>query len=120
MTPKELLFDNIDNKLLINELDKLNKLNINLIEFLRFINLHKIKQLSLINNNNNLLFIKLMLYNKYNEIPLYNYLSQIIDITKVNDQVIIDGLDNLELVDAPLELDIYYLTQYQSNEYTDL
>lgn len=112
MTPKELLFDNLDNDLLITELDKLNKLNINLIEFLRFINLHKIK-LSLINNNNNLLFIKLMLYNKYNEIPLYNYLSQIIDISKVNEQVIIDGL-NINLVDAPLELDIYYLKLYQS------
>jgi len=97
---------------LIEIFDNLETLRVNLEEFLRYINLHRIRD-NLIEQNHDLLFIKKMLYNKYNEIPLETILGLMIDINKVDAKTIIQGLKDIVLINCDVNIDIYYLKYIQ-------
>jgi hypothetical protein len=100
--------DNIDE--LIVELDNIKKFNdlidIDIITFIRFLIIHQL-ELDINNNNHNLLFMKKMLYYKYKEIPIYNYLTLLVNKDFINDTVIINGLSDTNNI--ALKLDNYYL-----------
>jgi GTP-binding protein EngB required for normal cell division len=101
---------------LLTKLSELNNLNIDLTQLLIFINLYKIKD-DFYNNNFNMLFIKKMLYQKYEELPLQNYINILISgqYQKIDQNIIIQGLSNKFLCDLPLGLDLYYLTYINQN-----
>ena len=106
-------YDNeYDENNLIEIFDNLETLRVNLEEFLRYINLHRIRD-NLIEQNHDLLFIKKMLYNKYNEIPLETTLGLMIDINKVDAKTIIQGLKDIVLINCDVNIDIYYLKYIQ-------
>jgi hypothetical protein len=59
-----------------------------------------------------------MLYQKYNEIPLQNYLSLIlssISYLKISHDVIIKGLNEEALSKKELKIDLYYLNYLSTN-----
>ena len=88
-------------------IDIMNKVKIqeNINKLLRFILIYNIK-----NNSDNiaLLYIKKMLYQKYNEIPVLNYISQILYGKEADELIFINGFDVSEY-EKELQLDLYYL-----------
>ena len=112
---KQTISNNFDDCEIIKMFDSLNELNVKIINLLRFILLNKCK-IDITNKNNDLLFSKKMLYQKYNEIPLQNYLSLILSSRvshdSISESIIINGLD--ETIEG-LKLDLYYLHYISRN-----
>jgi GTP-binding protein EngB required for normal cell division len=98
---------------LIEVLDKCSEKDVNLSELLRFLIMN---QLHCINNNNSL-FIKKMLYRRYGEIIISEYILREFDNSSPFDKFV-KGLTKEDLNSPEHKLDIYYLDyERQHNEY---
>jgi len=103
--------DNENYNNLIELLDDLKNMNINILELLRFILIFKHKYES---TNYNLLFCKKMLYQQYNEIPIYNYISHLLNNAVVDEYIFIYDYNNI-LDKNDILLETYYLN-YLTNK----
>jgi hypothetical protein len=98
---------------LIEFLDKCCDIDVNLSELLRFLIMN---QLHCINNNNSL-FIKKMLYRRYGEIIISEYILREFDSSSSFDKFV-KGLTREDLNSKEHKLDMYYLEyERQHNEY---
>jgi len=100
-------FDKNDScEMLIDLLSNLKKDGYDIIKLVRFIIIYKIKSN---NDSDEIMFARKMLYQSYNEVPIYNYICQMC-IGKIADEIIfIDGLD-FSKYEKEFELDMYYLS----------
>jgi hypothetical protein len=100
-------FDKNDScEMLIDLLSNLKKDGYDIIKLVRFIIIYKIKSN---NDSDEIMFARKMLYQSYNEVPIYNYICQMC-IGKIVDEIIfIDGLD-FSKYEKEFELDMYYLS----------
>jgi predicted GTPase len=100
-------FDKNDScEMLIDLLSNLKKDGYDIIKLVRFIIIYKIKSN---NDSDEIMFARKMLYQSYNEVPMYNYICQMC-IGKIVDEIIfIDGLD-FSKYEKEFELDMYYLS----------
>jgi GTP-binding protein EngB required for normal cell division len=97
---------------LIEILDKCCQINVNLSEFLRFLIMN---QLYCVNNDT--LFIKKMLYRRYGEIIISEYISREFDNSASFDKFI-KGLTAADLINNDHKLDMYYLDyEKEHNEF---
>jgi GTP-binding protein EngB required for normal cell division len=97
---------------LIEILDKCCQINVNLSEFLRFLIMN---QLYCVNNDT--LFIKKMLYRRYGEIIISEYISREFDNSASFDKFI-KGLTAADLINNEHKLDMYYLDyEKEHNEF---
>ena len=106
-----------EDKNIINLLNILDELSIDLTELLRFILLHKIKAELNNVNNDDLLFIKNMIYKKYKEIPIQTYLASILPKLNVSTNVVVNGLNDKILSNSNIVVDLYYLNYVTVKEY---
>jgi len=95
-----------NNEQLFKLLSELKEMNINIIKLLRFIIIYKIKSES---THTELLFCRKMLYQKHNEIPVCNYICQLLIEKTANEILFIDGFD-FKYSESEFELDMYYLS----------
>ena len=101
---------------LIEVLDKCSEKGVNLSEMLRFLIMN---QLQCINNNNSL-FIKKMLYRRYGEIIISEYILREFDniVSSTPFDKFVKGLTKEDLNSKEHKLDMYYLDyERQHNEY---
>jgi hypothetical protein len=101
---------------LIEALDKCCDIDVNLSELLRFLVMN---QLHCINNNNSL-FIKKMLYRRYGEIIISEYILREFDniVSSTPFDKFVKGLTREDLNSNEHKLDMYYLDyEKQHNEY---
>jgi predicted DNA-binding ribbon-helix-helix protein len=101
---------------LIEVLDKCSEKGVNLSEMLRFLIMN---QLHCINNNNSL-FIKKMLYRRYGEIIISEYILREFDniVSSTPFDKFVKGLTREDLNSNEHKLDMYYLDyEKQHNEY---
>jgi GTP-binding protein EngB required for normal cell division len=100
---------------LIEVLDKCSEIDVNLSELLRFLIMN---QLHCINNNNSL-FIKKMLYRRYGEIIINEYiLREFNSSASAPFDKFVKGLTSEDLNSKEHKLDMYYLNyERQHNEY---
>jgi len=114
---KSIGFEEDDNRIddLIEVLDKCSEIDVNLSELLRFLIMN---QLHCINNNNSL-FIKKMLYRRYGEIIISEYiLREFNSSASAPFGKFVKGLTSEDLNSKEHKLDMYYLNyERQHNEY---
>jgi GTP-binding protein EngB required for normal cell division len=114
---KSIGFEEDGNRIddLIEVLDKCSEIDVNLSELLRFLIMN---QLHCINNNNSL-FIKKMLYRRYGEIIISEYiLREFNSSASAPFGKFVKGLTSEDLNSKEHKLDMYYLNyERQHNEY---
>ena len=110
---KSITFEDSSIDDLIEALDKCCEINVNLSELLRFLIMN---QLNCINNNNSL-FIKKMLYRRYGEIIISEYILREFNSSSPFDKFV-KGLTAEDLNSNEHRLDMYYLDyERKHNEY---
>jgi hypothetical protein len=99
---------------LIELLDKCCEINVNLSEFLRFLIMN---QLYCVNNDT--LFIKKMIYRRYGEIIISEYISREFDnlASSASFDKFIKGLTAADLTNKEHKLDMYYLNYEKENNH---
>jgi predicted DNA-binding ribbon-helix-helix protein len=95
---------------LIQILDKCSENDVNLSELLRFLIMNQLHYI----NNNNTLFIKKMLYRRYGEIIISEYILREFNNTASFDKFV-KGLTAEDLNSNEHKLDIYYLNYEKIN-----
>jgi hypothetical protein len=113
---KSITFEDSSIDDLIEALDKCCEIYVNLSEFLRFLIMN---QLHCINNNNSL-FIKKMLYRRYGEIIISEYILREFDniVSSTPFDKFVKGLTAEDLNSNEHKLDMYYLDyEREHNEY---
>ena len=115
---KSIGFEEYDNQIehLIEALDKCNEIDVDLSELLRFLIMN---QLNYINNNNSL-FIKKMLYRRYGEIIISEYILRELNISSESTPFdkFVKGLTAEDLNSKEHILDMYYLNyEKEQNPY---
>ena len=96
---------------LIEILDKCCQINVNLSEFLRFLIMN---QLYCVNNDT--LFIKKMIYRRYGEIIISEYISREFD-NSASFNKFIKGLYRTDMINHEHKLDMYYLHYEKENNH---
>jgi len=91
---------------LIKLLSELREMGIEIVKFLRFIIIYRIKTEAAFPE---LLYMRKMLYQSHNEIPVSNYISQLLYGKVIDEIIFINGLD-FSKCDKEFELDVYYLS----------
>ena len=94
-------------KMLIELLSNLKKDGYETIKLVRFIVIYKIKSNN--DESDEVMFARKMLYQSHNEIPVYNYICQMLYGKMADEIVFIDGLD-FSKYEKEFELDMYYLS----------
>jgi hypothetical protein len=89
---------------LIEVLDKCCEINVNLSELLRFLIMNQLNCI----NNNNLLFIKKMLYRRYGEMIISEYILREFNSSSPFDKFV-KGVKREDLNSKEHKLDMYYL-----------
>ena len=99
---------------LIEILDKCCQINVNLSEFLRFLIMN---QLYCVNNDT--LFIKKMIYRRYGEIIISEYISREFDnsASSASFDKFIKGLYRADMINHEHKLDMYYLRYEKENNH---
>jgi hypothetical protein len=92
-------------EMLIELLSNLKKDGYETIKLVRFIVIYKIKSN---NESDEITFTRKMLYQMHNEIPVYNYICQMLYGKMADEIVFIDGLD-FSKYEKEFKLDLYYL-----------
>jgi hypothetical protein len=115
---KSIGFEENSNQIddLIEALDKCNEIDVDLSELLRFLIMN---QLNYINNNNSL-FIKKMLYRRYGEIIISEYILRELNISSASTPFdkFVKGLTAEDLNSKEHILDMYYLNyEKEQNPY---
>ncbi len=103
---KTIDFSSGNTKQLIELVNNFISLGILVSQFLRFL---LINQIASIRYTDDILMKKLMIYQKYGEIPIYNYINSQIDFRQVNLKYYIEGLTENILTSSAHELDLFYL-----------
>ena len=99
-----------DESELISLLDEFISQGINITKFLRFIIIYKIKYFNDVEMGDiDDLYTKKILYQSYNEIHVFNYISQLLYGKEVSEISFIIGLDDIETISNEFNLDLYYL-----------
>jgi GTP-binding protein EngB required for normal cell division len=113
---KSITFEDSSIDDLIEMLDKCSEIDVNLSELLRFLIMN---QMNCINNNKSL-FIKKMLYRRYGEIIISEYILREFDniVLSMSFDKFVKGLTAEDLNSNEHKLDMYYLDyERQHNEY---
>jgi predicted GTPase len=93
----------------VKVLNSFVELDIDISQLLRFVLLHDIKHCAY-GNSGDLLFIRKMMYQLHNEIPIQNYiLLHFHRIKTLSDEVVIKGINEETLSNEELVVDKYYL-----------
>jgi GTP-binding protein EngB required for normal cell division len=93
-------------EMLIELLSNLKKDGYETIKLVRFIVIYNIKSN---NESDEITFTRKMLYQMHNEIPVYNYICQMLYGKMADEIVFINGLDDTETISNEFKLDLYYL-----------
>lgn len=101
-------YESIEYHDLIKLLSELKQMGIEIMKLLRFIIIYRIKE-STIKKDNEILISRKMLYQSHHEIPVYNYIEQLLNGKIVEESVFINGLD-FSKYEKEFELDVYYLS----------
>jgi GTP-binding protein EngB required for normal cell division len=105
-------FTNLNSEELIALANDFIGLNIVISQLLRFLLINQIYSLKF---SDDMLMEKLMIYQKYGEIPLRNYIEHHIDSKQINLKSYIKGLNENILSSPAYELDLFYLNYEKSN-----
>jgi GTP-binding protein EngB required for normal cell division len=89
-------------------LDEIDSLHVSLLMFLRYVVMQTVKG-NLVQGEDDLVFVKKMLYHKYNEVPIQHYLLLQMHKLSVSDSVVVQGLSDFVLNSEQLKIDFYYL-----------
>lgn len=96
---------------LIKVLKQCDEIGVNISEFLRFIMINLYTQY-----DSDTLFKKLMLFQKYQEIPMYTYLQNLLQNLNVDINIIINGLKSDDLKSDNHALELYYISYEQKTQ----
>jgi GTP-binding protein EngB required for normal cell division len=93
---------------LLTFFDELQQLRVDITKLLRYLILHDIN--ACLGMKDDLLFCRKMLYQRYNELPIQNYLLLQMHKLRVSDEVVLKGLvEDDVLACEDLKIDVYYL-----------
>jgi hypothetical protein len=88
--------------------DELQQLRVDITKLLRYLIMHDIK--ACLGMKDDLLFCRKMLYQRYNELPIQNYLLLQMHKLRVSDEVVLKGLVEDDVFASEyLKIDVYYL-----------
>jgi hypothetical protein len=103
---KTIDFSSGNTKQLIELVNNFITLSIPVSQFLRFL---LVNQIASVRYTDDILMKKLMIYQRYGEIPICNYIRNQIDFRQVNLKYYIEGLTENILTSSAHDLDLFYL-----------